>query len=159
MSVSPAALAEHGFVRGFTDQHIARLAGATTLVTVGPGHRFFEEGDHATSFWLIRTGHVALELHVPGPRGLIVETIGSDEVMGMSCLTPPFQWQFGAEAIRPTTAFELDAAAVLEMCEADPALGYQLTRRLMAVAAHRLHATRVRMLDLYASSHPQVSRP
>jgi CRP-like cAMP-binding protein len=126
---------------------------------VEPGHRFFEEGGHANSLWLIRTGHVALDLHVPGPRGLIVETIGSDEVIGLSCLSPPFQWQFGAEAILPTTAFRLDAAAVLEMCDADPSLGYQLARRLMAVAAHRLHATRVRLLDLYASSHPSVSRP
>jgi CRP/FNR family transcriptional regulator, cyclic AMP receptor protein len=157
--VSPTALAEHGFVRGFSEQHIARLAGAATLVTVEPGHRFFEEGGHANRLWLIRTGHVAMDLHVPGPRGLIVETIGSDEVIGLSCMSPPFQWQFGAEALLPTTAFQLDAIAVLEMCEADPALGYQLARGLMAVAAHRLHATRVRLLDLYASSHPPVSRP
>ena len=94
-----------------------------------------------------------------GAQRLIVETIGSGEAIGLSWQAPPFRWQFGAEAIQPTTAFELDTGLLTEFCDADPELGYLLFRRLMTVAVRRLHATRIRMLDLYASSHPAVSRP
>jgi hypothetical protein len=48
--------------------------------------------------------------------------------------------------------FELNALAVRAACAEDTALGYELLRRIMAAAASRLHATRVRMLDLYAAS-------
>ena len=37
-------------------------------------------------------------------------------------------------------------------CESDPALGYELTRRLARVVARRLQATRVRLIT--ASSQP-----
>jgi CRP/FNR family transcriptional regulator, cyclic AMP receptor protein len=157
--VAPSALAKHEFVRGLADRHVALLAGAASVVTAEPGHRLFEEGDHASRLWLIRSGHVALDLHVPGSQRLIVETIGSGEVIGLSWQAPPFRWQFGAEAIQPTTAFELDTGVLSEFCDADPELGYLLFRRLMTVAVHRLHAARIRMLDLYASSHPPVSLP
>lgn len=157
--VSPADLAEHEFLRGFTDRHIIALAKVASLATAEPGHRIFDEGGRADRFWLIRTGHVALDLHVPGPQRLIVETLGSGEVIGLSWWSASQRWEFGAEAIQPTTAFELGTGVVIEMCEADPALGYQFTRRLMTVAVHRLHATRVRMLDLYSGSRPPGSRP
>jgi CRP-like cAMP-binding protein len=157
--VSPAVLAGHEFMRGLADRHVALLAGTGTLVTVQPGHRFFEEGGHASRLWLISSGHVALDLLVPGPRRLIVETIGSGEAIGLSWQSPPYRWQFGAEAIQPTTAFELDADAVSELCAADPELGYEFVRRLMTVAVHRLHATRIRMLDVYAKSHRAPVQP
>jgi CRP-like cAMP-binding protein len=157
--VAPGALANHEFVRGLADRHVALLAGAATLVTFEPGHRLFEEGGQASSLWLIRSGHVALDLHVAGPGRLIVETIGSGEAIGLSWQGPPFRWQFGAEAVHPTTAFELDTGVLTDFCDADPELGYLIVRRLLAVALHRLHATRIRMLDLYASSHPPVSLP
>ncbi len=155
--VSPADLAEHELLRGISDHHIAQLASVARLVTAEPGYRVFNEGGRADRFWLIRTGVVALDLYVRGPQRLIVETLGGGEVIGLSWWSPAHVWEFGAEAIQPTTAFELGTGVVIEMCDADPTLGYQFTRRLMTVAIHRLHATRVRMLDIYASSHPLVS--
>jgi CRP/FNR family cyclic AMP-dependent transcriptional regulator len=148
--VPPSVLAGHAFLQGMTAEQVAKLAQATTAISMAAGHRFFEEGGLAERFWLIRTGHVALDVHVPGRARLIVETIGDGDLIGLSWASLPRQWQYGAEAIQPTTAFELDAAAVIALCDADPALGYQLTRRLMAVAARRLHAARIRMMDLYA---------
>jgi hypothetical protein len=46
-------------------------------------------------------------------------------------------------------AFVLDGRVVRAMCEADPGLGHELTRRLIAVVVRRLQATRIRLLDLY----------
>ena len=48
------------------------------------------------------------------------------------------------------------ARAVRACCESDPALGYELTRRLARVVAKRLQATRVRLIT--TSSQPAGAR-
>lgn len=149
--VSPAELGSHPFLRGMRAEHVSRLAGITGAQTVPAGHRFFEEGGRAEHLWLIRTGCVALDLHVSGRRPLIIETIVGGQLIGLSWISPPYEWQYGAEAIETTEAFRLGTAALTRLCNDDPELGYQVTRRVMTVVADRLHATRIRLIDLYAS--------
>jgi CRP/FNR family cyclic AMP-dependent transcriptional regulator len=155
--ISPSVLAGHAFLHGMAGEDVTRLAEVAAEVAVPAGHRFFEEGGQAAQFWLIRTGHVALDLHVPGRARLIVETVGSGDVIGLSWLSPPRLWQFGAEAVQPTSAFLLSGTAVSALCDSYPVLGYQVTRQLMDVAAKRLHATRIRMLDLYSAAGAHAS--
>jgi CRP/FNR family transcriptional regulator, cyclic AMP receptor protein len=153
-----AELGGHAFLRGMPDGYVAVLARACHLTAVPEGHRFFAEGDTANRLWLITSGHVALELHSPGGR-LVVETLGKGDLLGLSWLVPPYEWQFGAAAVQETIAFELDAAAVRAACDADPGLGYELLRRVMCAASSRLQAARIRMLDLYAPSGPVRDGP
>ena len=49
-------------------------------------------------------------------------------------------------AAAPVEAFEFDAAAVREICTADPGLRYELTQRITQVLAKRLQATRIRLI-------------
>ena len=107
----------------------------------------------------IRSGHVALDVHAPGGRQLIVETLDEGDLLGLSWLVPPYQWQFGATAVQDTMTFEFNVGAVRAACESDADLGYQLLQRVMSAALSRLQATRVRMLDLYAASAPVRGGP
>jgi CRP-like cAMP-binding protein len=59
-------------------------------------------------------------------------------------------WQLGAEAVSPVRAHEFDAEAVRAMCARDPEFGRGIADWVGRVVAHRLHASRVRLLDLYA---------
>ena len=68
---------------------------------------------------------------------------------GWSWLVPPYQWQFGAVAVQPTTMTELDTVRLRAVAEQDPRFGYALTLALFGALAHRLQATRARLLDLY----------
>lgn len=149
--VSPQVLGAHAFLRGMPAEHVALLAETAAVVSVSAGFRFFEVGGRAARLWLISSGRVALDLDVPGRTRLIVETVGSGDVIGLSWLFPARQWQFGAEAIQDTVAFELDGAAVSALGDRHPELGGQVTGRMMTVAATRLQATRIRLLDLYAA--------
>lgn len=126
-----------------------RLMELAREVAFPPGARLFEEGFAADRFWIIRTGSVALDLHVPGRRSATVETLGPDELLGWSWLFPPYTWHLGAEAFTPVRTLEFDAAAVQRLCDADPTLGYALTRRVAETVAKRLAAARTRLLDLY----------
>ena len=150
--VTPAELGDHPFLRGMADGHLAVLSRVCWVAPVRQGHLLFAEGDTAHRFWLIRSGHVALDLQAPGERQLIVETLGQGDLLGLSWLVPPYQWQFSATATRDTTTFEFNADAVRAACESEAGLGYELLQRVMAAASSRLQATRVRMLDLYGAS-------
>jgi CRP/FNR family transcriptional regulator, cyclic AMP receptor protein len=146
--VRASALVGCQFLGGLPEAQLGTLAGAATLVSVPAGHEFFRVGTVARQFWVIRAGQVALNVDAPGQGPLTVETLGRGELVGLSWFLPPFQWQYAARAVQPTEAFEFDAAQVRRHCDEDPALGYQVTRRLFAAAAARLQATRTRMLDL-----------
>ncbi len=160
MIAEPAAmpaLAGHEFLRNLPSSQVAQLATVAELQDVPAGHRFFEEGRHAGRFWLLREGRVMLDLHVPGRGDVIIESLGPGTVLGWSWLFPPYEWRFGASAVEPVGAIVLDATAVRAMCTADPALGYELTRRFSAVMLDRLQNTRLRLLDLYGA--PAGDRP
>ncbi len=156
IEVTAAALATHPFLHGMCRDHLAVLADTASDVTFAAGHRLFEDGGGATRFWLIQSGHVTLDLHVPGQGRMKIDNIGMGELLGWSWLFPPYRWAFGAVAMGPVEAFEFDGRAVRACCESDPALGYELTRRLARVVAKRLQATRVRLIS--ASSQSAISR-
>ena len=109
--------------------------------------RVFEERGTADRFWVIRSGAITLDLRLPGPRTVTVETLGPGDLVGWSWMFPPYEWDFGAEALSPVRAFEFDAAEMRDLCERDPALGFALVRAVAEVLAQRLQAARSRLLD------------
>ena len=156
IEVTAEALATHPFLHGLSRDHLAALAGTAAGVTFPARHRLFEDGGRASRFYLLRSGHVTLDLHVPGQGRIKIDTIGMGELLGWSWLFPPHRWAFGAVAASPVEAFEFDARAVRAGCASDPVLGYELTQRLAYVVAKRLQATRVRLIT--ESGHAAVSR-
>src|SRR5208282_3198193 len=154
--VNATALAAHPFLRGMSRDQVTVLAEAARDVKFPARYRLFEDGGNATRFWLIQSGHVSLDLHVPGQGRMKIDTIGMGELLGWSWLFPPYRWAFGAVAASPVTAFEFDGRMVRARCAADPALGYEVTQRLAHVVAKRLQATRVRLIT--ASSQSPISR-
>ncbi|GGM19206.1 hypothetical protein GCM10010129_74320 [Streptomyces fumigatiscleroticus] len=131
-------------------EHRGRLMRIARDVTFGAGSRLFEEGRRADRFWIVRTGTVVLDLHVPGRRAAVIESLGHGELVGWSWHYPPHVWQLGAEALSPVRAHEFDADTVRALCVQDPEFGRAVATWVGQVVAHRLHATRVRLLDLYA---------
>jgi CRP/FNR family transcriptional regulator, cyclic AMP receptor protein len=146
IEVSAAALAAHPFLRGMSRDQLGVLAETARDVSFAARDRLFEEGGNATRFWLIQSGHVGLDLHIPGEGPVVIETIGMGELLGWSWLFPPYRWAFGAVAVTAVGAFEFDAAAVRERCATDPGLGYELDQRIARVLAKRLQATRIRLI-------------
>jgi CRP/FNR family transcriptional regulator, cyclic AMP receptor protein len=146
IEVSAPALAAHPFLRGMACDQLQVLAETACDVSFPARHRLFEDGGNAAHFWLIQSGYVALDLHVPGEGPVVIETIGLGELLGWSWLFPPFKWAFGAVAVTPVKAFRFDAPTVRGRCAADPTLGCELNQRITRVLARRLQATRIRLI-------------
>jgi len=151
MSAVIDLISSHPFLDGISSQALERLARTGRWVSFPADARVFAEGGPARTFWLLIDGHVALDTRVPGRGAVVVESLGPGAVLGWSWLFPPHQWHFGATAREVTTAVEFDGEEVRRLCDADPALGYELIRRFMRVVVDRLQSTRVRLLDLYRS--------
>ncbi|MFJ8932877.1 cyclic nucleotide-binding domain-containing protein [Streptomyces sp. NPDC102364] len=145
-------------VRSLDRAHGERLMGTARQVNIPAGTRVFEEGGHADRFWIVRTGTVALDMHIPGRRPAVIETLGFGELVGWSWLFKPYVWQLGAQAMTLVRAYEFDAAQVRALCEGDADFGRDVDHWVGEVLAHRLHAARTRLLDLYAPHGSGLSR-
>jgi CRP/FNR family transcriptional regulator, cyclic AMP receptor protein len=145
--IQQALIGAQPLLRGLPTEQIARLAAVARHVSLPQNHQLFEESAPADRFWIIDAGQVALDVLVPGVGRLTIETLGRGDVVGLSWLVPPYQWQFGAVCTQPMQAFEFDARAVRAACAEDPEFGYAIAMRFMAVASHRLQATRCRLLQ------------
>lgn len=146
IEVNAAALATHPFLHGMSADQLGVLAEAARDVRFPARYRLFEDGGNATRFWLIQSGHVSLDLHIPGEGPVVIETIGMGQLLGWSWLFAPYKWAFGAVAATEMEAFEFDAPAVRERCAADPGLGYEFNQRITRILAERLRATRIRLI-------------
>ncbi|MBO1332291.1 cyclic nucleotide-binding domain-containing protein [Streptomyces sp. VRA16 Mangrove soil] len=127
-----------------------RLMSAARPVSLEPGVRLFGEGGRADRFWIIRSGSVTLDMKIPGRRPAVIETLGSGDLVGWSWLFPPHVWHMTARTSSRVTAWEFDAEAVRRMCRDERDLGEAVALWVGRVLAHRLHAARTRLLDLYA---------
>jgi CRP-like cAMP-binding protein len=146
IEVTAATLAAHPFLHGISADHLAVLARAASDVTFPAGHRFFADGDHATCFWLVQSGHVTVDVDIPGRGPVPIDAIGMGELIGWSWLFPPFSSAFGAVAASPVETFEFEARTVRGWCTGDPALGYEITRRVAEVLTKRLKSTKSRLI-------------
>lgn len=142
-------LGEHPFFVGLDDDTMALLAGCAANIVVPVDAYLFREGDPADTFYVIRRGRVAIEVHRPAGGSTVIETIDDDEVLGTSWLVPPYRWQFDARAVEATRALVFDGACLRRKCDEDPRLGYALMLRVAQVMHARLQAARVRLTDLY----------
>ena len=121
LEVTASGLVTQRFLRGMEPGHLEALAKAASEVMFPARQRIFADGDYADKFWLIQSGHVALDMLVPGEGLVVIGEVGIGGLVGWSWLLPPYQWAFGAVCVTDVTAIQFDAAAVRDLCVADPA--------------------------------------
>ncbi len=144
-------LREHPFFQGLTPQHLHMISNCAAEDSFEAGTYIFREGEHAERFYALTQGKVALEAHA-APRGPVtIETIEAGEALGWSWFFPPYRWQFSARAIEPTKAIILDGVCLRTKCQEDTEFGYAFLQRLVQIVVHRLQATRLQLLDIYAA--------
>ena len=141
-------LPNHPFFAGLDDEAIALVTGCALNAHFRPGEYLFREGEPANTFYVVRSGRVAIQMRLP-TEATLLDTAREGDVVGWSWLVPPYRWTFDAVATEETSVVSIDGACLRGKCESDPALGYALLQRVVQVMSTRLHSARVRLLDLY----------
>jgi CRP/FNR family transcriptional regulator, cyclic AMP receptor protein len=144
-----AIIREHRFFADLDEPTIKLLAGCARNVVFRPGEYLFRTGDSADEFYLVRQGRVALDVVAPGRSALTIQTVGPNELVGVSWLLPPYLWVHDARAVDQVRAIGMDAKCLRRKCDADHDLGYEMMLRFVPLLVSRLQATRVQLLDIY----------
>ena len=148
-------LAEHRFFQGMDQESLDFVAGCGENVHFAQGERILTEGDPANTFYLLRSGRVALGFFVPERGTVVIDTLDEGDVLGWSWLFEPYRWQFDAEATEEVSAVAFDGVCLRTKCDSDPRLGYPLVQRFAQVMLERLQSVRMRMLDVYGAGSPR----
>ncbi|MBT8131444.1 MAG: cyclic nucleotide-binding domain-containing protein [Gammaproteobacteria bacterium] len=144
-------ISAHSLFANLDPQHIHTLAEFASERTVPAGENLFTQGQPAKRFYMIVDGKVAVETPaIYGPTLRLQEL--SSGILGWSWLIPPYRWHFQARAIDDSAVVEFDGVKLLELCEKDPAFGYQLLKRFATLMGERLESARRRMIDAWNPS-------
>ncbi len=93
---------------------------------------------------------VALEMSVP-ERGMVrVLTLGAGDMVAWLALLGHGEMSTTAVSVEDTQAISISAPHLLEICESNPDVGYQIMRRMAQALSRRLVATRMQLLDLFS---------
>lgn len=141
-------LAAHPFLEGLSPAQVEVVTGCASNVRFDGGAYLFREGEEADQCYLLRAGRVAIELRADH-HPTVVKTLGPGELLGWSWLVPPHIWRVDARAVELTRAIALDGACLRRKCEADPALGYALLKRLAQDLEDRMFKAWMQMVDVY----------
>ncbi len=149
--VSPELLRRYPFFAGFTPDQLTTIAMAADEMEAPRGHRFCNEGDELHSLYLVLEGSVEITLTLPekGSRSVLPPPVGQareitlsvvrpSEVFAWSALVPPYQATSNVVAAEDSRVVVIDAAALRQRFESDPAFGFQLLRRVAQIARDRI---------------------
>jgi CRP/FNR family transcriptional regulator, cyclic AMP receptor protein len=141
------AMVAHPFCRGLDAEKLRALAESAMLIDLPANEIVFREDDIANRFYLIREGKVVLESRDKNEKPVEVQTIGANDVLGWSWLFAPYYWHFDARTVEPTRAIFFYGTRLREQCDRDPALGYELMKRMANVVIERLQSTRRQLVQ------------
>lgn len=153
-TAAPVRLDHLAFTQGLAPADLDRLAELATSARWEAGEVIFREAQHDPRLYIVDEGRVALELAQRGRPPATFLTIGPGEVLGWSSLFQERPKTATARALQPTRAVALDAARLSALCDADPRLGYLITRRILSTVSERLQAARLQLLDVFGGSSP-----
>jgi len=139
------------FLHGLGNEHLRQIADVTRLRDVEPGQILFREGDVPHDVFLVVTGGVGLDIGTPGGQSRRIADVGPGEILGWSALLERTQMTATATTLSPTCIAEINTGELLNICQRNPRLGYELLRRTSLALASRLSATRVQLVDAYGS--------
>jgi CRP/FNR family transcriptional regulator, cyclic AMP receptor protein len=137
------------FLAGVEERDLEALADVVRLEEYDEGEVLFLEGAPADSVFLLIEGQVALDVNGSGvcPQRLL--SVDAGESLGWSALMRRTHRFSTARATVPTRVFRISGEQMLAICDDHPRFGYQIMRATAAALADRLHAMRLRFLDVY----------
>jgi len=137
------------FFAGFSEAMTDLIVGCAENVKYAKGAHLMHEGQPANDFFLIRAGSVLISVHGAQYGKIHVQTLYAGEIVGWSWLVPPYRARFDAVALEDTRTLRFDGQCLRNKCEQDPAMGYELLKRVSATLAQRLESSRLQLMDVY----------
>jgi CRP/FNR family transcriptional regulator, cyclic AMP receptor protein len=142
-------LRQHPFTEGLEQDIIELIAGCAKNAVYQANEYLYREGEHAKYFYLVRQGTVALEMFLPGRGAHTFLTLKNGEILGSAWLLPPYRWTYDARAVELTRVIAFECKCLLDKCEADHHVGYEMMKRFIPPLLERLQVAQLQIADIY----------
>jgi CRP-like cAMP-binding protein len=112
------------------------------------GQDIIGAGDSSLYLYIVKSGHVAVEMDVPTRGRSVMRTGGAGDLFGWSALVEPRLATAWVRAMEDTEAIGIKGGVLMEECRKDYELGFEFYRALTEVIAGRLMATRRQYVNI-----------
>jgi CRP/FNR family cyclic AMP-dependent transcriptional regulator len=132
-----------------TAEQIEKLSTVTSLKLLKQDEVLFTEGEREDSLFILLEGRVQLEMYVPTQGIIKLSVVEALDVLGWSSMTPVVRQRVASgRALMPCRLLCVDAMGLEHVCNADPAMGYIVMRRLANAVASCLLTMRVQLFNI-----------
>jgi CRP-like cAMP-binding protein len=147
--ISPEVLRRYPFFGFLQDDQLSKVAMLAEEVAWETGEKVFEVGGKADCIFLLTEGDVDLRYFVEDAKvsrkskDFSVGEVNPGEPFGLSALMGTEEFTANAVASVDSKGIKVDSGKLIELAEADPALGYGLMLQVAKSAFERLDHVRV----------------
>ncbi len=143
-------LAAHPFFQGLSPRHLQEVAACAERVNFKDGEFLCRAEGEASRFYLILSGRVSVEVFSARRGPMTLQTLGEGDVLGWLWFNgKPYHWHLDARAVGLTRALSLEVQCLLEKCEADHDLGYEIMRRYAHSLAKAFRVSALQLTDMF----------
>lgn len=138
-------------VQQLSPETLSKLVELGQEVTIEPGQYLFREGETNHFVYVVLAGKVDLKMSVPGRPAKRILSLAAGELVAWSSLLGEGEMTCSAICLEPTRLMAVDSREIDKLVREDLAFGFEFMRMLAKALAKRLVATRIQLLDLFAS--------
>jgi CRP/FNR family cyclic AMP-dependent transcriptional regulator len=139
------------FLANLSPQVQEKVLSLGDLFHYAAGEVIFREGHPSLFLYIVKTGRIAVEIHVPAKGRRPIMTVGPGDVFSWSALVEPRIETASARALEATEAWGIKGGALSDLCREDCAVGFEVYRALAGIICARLNATRSQLPRVLAT--------
>lgn len=143
---------QSGFLAALSPEVCEKILSLAESFHYDRKHTIFQEGSDSPFIYIVKTGEVCVDIHIPSRGRRTILTAGPGEVVSWSALVQPFVHHASAHALEPTELLGIRGDVLAAVCREDMRVGYELYKALAEIASARLTTTRLQMLDMFATA-------
>ena len=140
-----------GFLHSLSPSSQEKLLSHAEILHYDKDEVIFRQNDPSLYLCVVRTGNVAIEVHVSTRGFRRILTLGPGELFSWSALVEPRYETATARAMENTDIFGIKGGLLTDLCLGDCSFGYEIYKALAGVISTRLKATQLQMLDVFAA--------
>lgn len=125
-----------------SDEQLKKIAALAEEVRFPAGAVLFEEDSLGDDLWVLVNGLLQVEILLPGSReGVPIAQVRSNETVGELALIDGHRRSATARASTDVLLYRFERAALLQLAEQNPFVGFTLMRNLSRIVTRRLRDT------------------
>jgi len=132
-----------------SDEQLAEIAKITEKKSYKIHDHIYERGNGAKHLYVVKKGLVSLRRIDPGDEvGIAFETREPGGLFGAASFMKPQEYTLTAVCLEDTEVMAVDADKLFELCEKDPAVGYQLMLKIAQIYFERYKSAKRSLHDV-----------